>query len=301
MKKFDLSRHGRLALLSAVVYLLLDLPVQATGFLDFGSHIGIKNFLPTTLGLQFGPAGILGSWIGCIATATILGNPVREVLLECLCIPVMGLGTWFLWHLGSGTHRIHFKRPINYLKYLGLLVGLSAICGCVSLLLIPGGAFAATLISYTALGLLVGIPVNIMANGLFCFESVLPPPHQMQYAVSGIITADPESLMLLNEALEDFAFSKQLNQRRVFEIQNCLEELSIRILARIPDARIQIDMNYDDTLSAKLFYAGQRYNPLHIEKDEDELDIMGLNLVKHRALRAAYRYQNHANHIHVVI
>lgn len=300
MKKFDMSRHSALILLSAVIYLLLDLPVQATGFLNFGSYIGIKNFLPTTLGLQFGPAGILGSWIGCLITAVFLGSPVREVLLECICIPIMGLGTWYVWHLGSSTNRIHFKRAINYLKYLGLLVGLSAICGCIGLLIVPG-SFAATMISYTVLGLLVGIPVNIMANGLFCFESVLPPPHKIKHAVSGSISADPETLMLLNEALEDFAFSKKLNQRRVFEIENCLEELSIRILARLPDANIQIDLNYDDTLSAKLCYEGPQYNPLHIEKDEDELDIMGLKLVRHRALRAAYRYRNHTNHVHVVL
>ena len=110
---------------------------------------------------------------------------------------------------------------------------------------------------------------------------------------------------LMERGYEDYPdmcmFSKKLNQRRVFEIENCLEELSIRILARLPDANIQIDLNYDDTLSAKLCYEGPQYNPLHIEKDEDELDIMGLKLVRHRALRAAYRYRNHTNHVHVVL
>lgn len=300
MQKFDWNRHGRLFLLSAVIYLLLDLPVQATGFLTFGSYIGIKNFLPTTLGLQFGPAGILGSLVGCVCTALLLGTPFREVLLECICILIMGTGTWLLWHLGSSTHRIHFKRSINYLKYLGILVGLSTICGCVSLVLL-GGGFAATMVAYTALGLLIGIPVNIMANGLFCFESILPPPYTVQYPVSGTISTDPEGLLLLNEALEDFAFSKGLNQRRIFEIENCLEELTIRILAKLPDTQILVQINYDDTISARLQYHGQKYNPLQIEKDENELDIMGLKLVKHRALRAAFQYSNQTNRIHVVI
>lgn len=300
MQKLDWNRHGRLFLLSAVVYLLLDLPVQVTGFLAFGSYIGIKNFLPTSLGLQFGPAGILGSCAGAVATALLLGTPVREILLECLCILIMGTGTWLLWHLGSGTHRIHFKRGINYLKYFGILVGLSALCGCISLILLEG-AFAATMVSYTALGLLIGIPVNIMANGLFCLEPILPPSYQMQHAVTGVITADPESLMLVNEALEDFAYSKKLNQRRVFEVQSCLEELSIRILAKLPDAQIHIQINYGDTLSARVYYDGKKYNPLYIDKEEDELDIMGLKLIKHRALRAAYQYHDRTNHVHVVI
>ena len=300
MKKLDWNRHSKLFLLSAVIYLLLDLPVQATGFLTFGSYIGIKNFLPTTLGLQFGPAGILGSCFGAVTTALLLDTPFREILLECVCILIMGTGTWLLWHLGSSTHRIHFKRGINYLKYFGILVVLSAICGIISLLF-TRGAFAAIMIAHTVLGLLIGIPVNIIANGLFCFESILPPPYKLQYAVSAFITTDPETLTALNEALEEFAFSKQLNLKRIFEIQNCLEELSIRILARNPDSRIQVDLNYGDTISAKLQYDGAKYNPLHLEKDEDELDIVGLKLVKHRALRAAYQYRGNTNHIQVVI
>jgi len=300
MQKLDWNRHCKLFLLSAVVYLLLDLPVQLTGFLTFGSYIGIKNFLPTFLGLQFGPAGILGSCTGAIVAALLLGTPAREILLESLCVLIMGTGTWLLWHLGSSTHRIHFKRGINYLKYFGILVGLSALCGCISLILLEG-AFVATTASYTALGLLIGIPVNIMANGLFCLEPILPPMYQIQHAVTGVITADPESLMVLNEALEDFAFTKKLNQRRVFEVESCLEELSIRILGKLPDAQIHIQINYGDTLSAKVCYEGKKYNPLYIEKDEDELDIISLNLIKHRALRAAYQYHNRINHVHVVI
>ena len=300
MKKLDWLRHGKFAILSALVYFLLDFPIQATGFLNFGSHIGIKNFLPSTLGLQLGPAGIVGSCMGCIATALLSGSPLSEVLLECITILIMGFGMWIVWHLGSGTHRIHFKRLINYMKYLGLLVGLSAVSGCVGMLFV-NDALVSTVVSYTMLGLVIGIPINIMTNGLFCFEPILPPPYKTQYAVSGVISSDSESLTLFNEALEDFAFEKKLNQRRVFEIESCLEELSIRILANISDTQIKVSINYDDTISARLFYRGQKYNPLRIGKDEDELDIMSLRLIKHRALRAAYQYRNKVNHIHVVI
>ena len=96
MQKLDWNRHGKLFLLSAAVYLLLDLPIQLTGFLTFGSYIGIKNFLPTFLGLQFGPAGILGSCTGAIVAALLLGTPAREILLESLCVLIMGTGTWLL-------------------------------------------------------------------------------------------------------------------------------------------------------------------------------------------------------------
>ena len=287
---------------SALIYLLADVPVQLTGFLTFGSCVGVKNFLPATLGLLFGPWGAIGGCVGCAAGALLLGTPVYEALLECICILVIGVGMWLLWHLGSTTHRIHFKRPINYLKYLGLLVGLSAIAACACFVL-PGmrASFSAVFFAHLSMGLLVGIPVNILFNGLLSIEPVLPPWYSVNYPVSGAITSDPQTLAAFNEALEDFSFSRKLNMKRLFEIQNCVEELSIRILAAQPDAKIEIRMNYDDTFSARLSYPGAKHNPLRTSKDEDELDVMGLKLIKHRALRAAYSYKQGENRILIVL
>ena len=31
---------------SCLVYVILDLPVQLTGYLNFGPYVGMKNFLP---------------------------------------------------------------------------------------------------------------------------------------------------------------------------------------------------------------------------------------------------------------
>ncbi|MBR4371052.1 MAG: hypothetical protein IKS92_08400, partial [Victivallales bacterium] len=86
MNSFE--RHQRILLLlsTACVYFLADLPVQLTGFLQYNSVIGIKNFLPTTLGLLFGPYGVFGAVIGCTATAIILRTPISLMLLEWLCI-----------------------------------------------------------------------------------------------------------------------------------------------------------------------------------------------------------------------
>lgn len=288
---------------SAVIYMLADIPVQLTGFLAFGSYIGIKNFLPATLGLLFGPWGAIGGCIGCAAGGLILSTPLNEILLECALILVIGIGMWLVWHLGSTTHRIHFKRLINYMKYLGLLLGLSAIGGLLGFVLLPedANAFLKIFSAYTAMGLLIGIPVNILFNGLLCIEPVLPPWYKMDYPVSGSIDADPQTLGQFNEMLEEFAFGRRINMKRLFEIQNCIEELSIRILGAQPGAKIHIRMDYDDTISARLSYAGEKHNPLIIRKDDDELDIMSLKLVRHRALRAAYSYKNGENRILIVI
>lgn len=301
MKKPDLKHRGRLVLLSAAIYFLLDLSVQLTGFLQFGPLVGIKNFLPSTLGLQLGPWGIVGGCIGCVLSALVLDVPTAYMLTECVCILVVGMIVWLGWHAGSTSCLVHFKRPMHYLKYAGLLLGSAVVSGLISFLLIPGGAFPEILATYLSLGLLVGIPVNIMANSLFCLEPVLPPPHATVYALDHCVDSDPESLTAFNEAFEDLAFEKHIAQRRVFEIENCIEELTIRILSANSSAKIRIRLNYDDTISARLTYAGEKYNPLKTSRDEDEFAIMSLKLIKQRALRASYRYADDTNLIHVVI
>ena len=51
----------------------------------------------------------------------------------------------------------------------------------------------------------------------------------------------------------------------------------------------------------RLDYAGIKYNPFRINKNEDILDIMSLKIIKHRALRASFVYSDKENKIHVVI
>ena len=82
MKRTDVQRKLRHLLLCAAAYLLSDLPIQLTGFLDFGSWIGIKCFLPVTLGLFFGPWGVAGGMLGCIAAAGILHTPLMKLPLR---------------------------------------------------------------------------------------------------------------------------------------------------------------------------------------------------------------------------
>ena len=424
MNSFE--RHQRILLLlsTACVYFLADLPVQLTGFLQYNSVIGIKNFLPTTLGLLFGPYGVFGAVIGCTATAIILRTPISLMLLEWLCIILPGIGIWLLWHIGSSSPRIRFKRVSNYFRYIGILLVLYAICGGLSRFFIDGGAFWEIMVSYVSLSVLVGIPVNILFNGVLCLDLVLPPTYylansadsvtiqanpsaikdllefldgisqekliatvkKVEYqntleeiflriikakATGGIhvqisltnvmsavftyegpainpmlprddddeidkaglamfrhrtlhtnylhrggmniihflttdglvamLTSDAESLEQFNEQLEDYATSLNIGRKQLFALQNCLEELYIRICKAIPDVRITIQVTYDDTFSIQLSYAQRPYNPLLIGKEEDEMDIASLKLIKHRALRASYKYKYAENLVHIVI
>ena len=424
MNSFERCQRILLLLSTACVYFLADLPVQLTGFLQYNSVIGIKNFLPTTLGLLFGPYGVFGAVIGCTATAIILRTPISLMLLEWLCIILPGIGIWLLWHIGSSSPRIRFKRVSNYFRYIGILLVLYAICGGLSRFFIEGGAFWEIMVSYVSLSVLVGIPVNILFNGVLCLDLVLPPTYylansadsvtiqanpsaikdllefldgisqekliatvkKVEYqntleeiflriikakATGGIhvqisltnvmsavftyegpainpmlprddddeidkaglamfrhrtlhtnylhrggmniihflttdglvamLTSDAESLEQFNEQLEDYATALNIGRKQLFALQNCLEELYIRICKAIPDVRITIQVTYDDTFSIQLSYAQRPYNPLLIGKEEDEMDIASLKLIKHRALRASYKYKYAENLVHIVI
>lgn len=296
----DPSRALGLLLRCALVYLLADLPVQLTGFLSFGSGVGIKNFLPATLGLLFGPYGALGGLLGCTAGALLLGSPAAEYIAEAGSILITAMGMWICWHIGSSSHRIHFKRPVHYAKYLLLLALFSAAGACISLLTGIKGAFLTLFCAQLAMGALIGIPVNILLNSMLCIEPVLPPWCAAPSPVCETIDADPQSFAALSDRLEEFAFEKRIGMKRLFEIQSCIEELYLRILAAQPQARLLVRIDFDDTLSARICYSGGRYNPLRSSKEDDELDQMGLKLIKHRALRAAWSYRRGENRILIV-
>ena len=301
MWKSKISKYCNMILVSAIVYVLLDLPLRITEFLKFDAYIGLKNFLPSTLGLLFGPWGAAGGCIGCVLSALFCHTPVREIVSECGCVLIMGIGMWLLWQGGSVTHKVHFKRPVHYIKLAGFLAILSGCCGLYSTFLMGKQTFVVTSMSYMALGLLVGTPVNILFSDLLCIQPVLPWGCSIKNDVTGVIDAGTNSMDLLNDTLEAFAFERKISRKKIFEIQNCIEEISIRVFERLPDTQIQIRMDYDDAVSLHFLYKGKKYNPFRIEKDEDEISLMGLKLIKHRVLRAMYRYGNGDNEVHIVI
>ena len=428
MTSRQIRQRALLVLCTACVYFLADYPVQLTHFLKFGPYIGIKNFLPTTLGLLFGPYGVLGALIGCTATAALLRTPVNAMLLEWLCIMLPGLGVWILWHLVSHSHKIHFKRGINYFRYIGTITALYAVCGLLSHFFIDGGAFDEIMSSYISLSFLVGIPVNILFNSVLCLNPILPPigrfaPNcettalpatessigamftfingfvsknniddtqkqniqssleeilqrilkcrptsnihlqisndglfsavieydgpsvnplvlqegedeidqaglllflhrilhigyhrirghnivrfRLSNGLSALLTNAPATLEQFNEQLEEYAISqkvaKKVGRKQLFGLQNCLEELYIRICNASPDVKMTINVTYDDTFSVRLAYLGRKFNPLLIGKDDDEMDIASLKLIRHRALRASYKYKYEENVVHIVI
>ena len=89
--------------------------------------------------------------------------------------------------------------------------------------------------------------------------------------------------------------------KKMFIVQNLIEEMYLRILKKFPNAIIDIKANNDVDFSIEFVYIGEKYNPFIMRKDEEEDAIAGLKIIKHRALLAFYSYIYGENRVHIVI
>ena len=273
---------------SALAYVLICLPVQLTNVLPV--HAGIKNFLPFTLGLFFGPSGVLGCCLGGALSLWIAGCSVSEIFAECMMITVTGLGIWYGWHMFVRSRRITFKTAGHYLKYIALVCVLSVLCLDVK-----------TSCSYVVTGLLISLPVNILFGSLLGIEAVFPDGITAEDDADFMITSEPETFEAANEFLELAGEKALAKPKQVLELQSCIEELSLRFLNVMPEAKINVSVLYGEAVSVKMSCEGRKYNPFIIGAGEDMLDIMSLKIIKHRALRASYSYSKGANFVHVIV
>lgn len=287
-----------LTLLCALAYFVIDAPVQLTGILP--SYAGIKNFLPSTLGLFFGAYGAAGCVIGCVLSAVMTGAEFPVVMREIVCVIVVGMGMFHGWHLTTKSGRISFKTWPDYGRYVLLLARL---CLCVWAVYITSSLNAGVSagLAYFLTGLFIGVPVNILFSSLLYIEPVMPRGKFQVNDADFCLLPDAESLEGANEILEMSAMKRGVKMKRVLEIQSCIEELALRIQKAKPDARISVSVTFGDAISARLHYGGEKYNPFHVDPDEDEIDIMSLAIIKHRAIRASFSYSGGENQVHAVV
>lgn len=288
MQDRPVSEKFMLVFLCGLAYFLLDAPFQMTGILP--SYAGIKNFLPFTLGLFFGAYGVSGCISGSLLSSLLLHVSLYEAVYECFCIVITGLGMFSGWHYLVKSHKITFKTLPDYGRYIMLTAILSALC-----LRVPVS------VSYCLFGVFVGVPVNILFSSLLYIEPVLPKNCVRSYDVDFCLFSGMDSLDGANEVIEMTADNYGMSMKRTHEIQSCLEELIIRILNADNDAKISVTLQYGDAISARLSYGGRKYNPFITGKDEDEIDIMSLKIIKHRAIRASFMYSGGKNIVHVVV
>ncbi len=179
------------------------------------------------------------------------------------------------------------KGSRHYCLFSLLLASLLGGCGW-----LLGGPLLAWV--YGILGVLAGIPITILLEGVLCLT---PLPDDASF----VLQAGVESQNDANAVLEETAREQGIGMKRIFEIQSCLEELSIRIFNAMPEASIRVRIRYGEAVSLRLSWEGEKHNPLRIGPDEDALDVAALKIIRHRALQASFGRRDGENRVHVVV
>lgn len=307
MFRYVVLNRIKIVILTAVVYFLADYLVRITGFLKFSSCVGLKSFMPATFGILFGAYGIIGQLIGCTISSFLLSRATNLLYYEYFIIAIMGLGMWFSWHIGSITHKIHFRHMLNYIRFAMLLLFFSAICGVLGQVFTNSNLFSEVVIWNTALGMFMGVPIMIIYSGLMLLNPILPPIMENGQLIKiidnikEVLTKDPQTFASFTEKLEELSMREKMDMKRTFEIQGLAEEMYLRIIELFPEAIIDVRANYDITFSLEYIFIGKRCNPFSIIKKEDEIGDAGFKLIKHRALLAQYSYIYGENNVRVVV
>lgn len=297
----------RFIYISAIIYFCFDYFVQRTNFLQCYSFVGLKSFLPMTIGLNFGLYGIIGELIAVSLTSYLLHTAFKFYIMEIIIVLIFGLGSWFLWHMQSYTHRIHFRYLFNFVRYISLSVFLSFICAIIANNAINRFAYEEVLVWNISMDILVGIPVNIIYAGLMNLNPILPPIYvrgekiKEKNDIIFTVDGDIQSFQTLSEMVEGVLMREKVDMKKTFIIQNLIEEMYLRITRKFPKAIIDVKANCDVDFSVEFIFIEKKFNPFIVQKDEEESDVAGLKIIKHRALLAFYSYIYGENRIHIVI
>lgn len=290
-----------LAGISAVLYFVLDFPIRTTGAFAFPDCIGIKSFLPFSLGLFLGPAGAIGSAAGGLVTSLLVRTTPVACIAETVCVLLVGLGTWCLWFARERDGNVRLERAGDFTWYFVIVALLSLGASGVTAAIEGRDAFLPTLIGFAITGALVSSLANILIGGIFCLDPILPPWCRAHSDILVQLPPEAPSPDAVNEEIESVASEKKISRKRAFEIENCLEELYIRIRGNVPQADVHGRIDMGTTISMRLQYAGEKYDPFRAGASEDEVDLISLKLLRHRALRASYTYRGGENRIHIVV
>ena len=290
-------------LAAAVIYLVLDNLVQRTGFLRFGPTVGLKSFMPVTSGLFLGPAGVLGCCAGGALNGLLMGTAAPWIAAETAAGLITGLGMWLLWPLLSGSVEPALKRLRQYAAYVGLVLGLSLLSGGAARLIAGPEALWPVALGIAVMSLIPGIPIQILLHSMMRLEPAPRAGWKRPGDVSFTLTGDKMSLAAGNELIEACCMRRRIGMAKVFEVENCLEELYIRLCGELSEPDIRTEISFDDTVSLRLAYPGKSGNPFRLREGEDESGAAGLLLLRHRALRASFTRgrRNRKNTIHIVI
>ena len=307
MFRYVLFNRIKIVILTAMAYFLADYLVRITGFLKFSSLVGLKSFMPATFGMLFGIYGVVGELIGCTISAFLLSRALNLLFYEYVIIIIIGVGMWFSWHIGSLTHKIHFRYLRNYARFILLMLFFSFICGVLGQYFTNYSLLHEIVIWNTILSLFMGVPIMIIYSGLMSLNPILPPIMEKGKLIKitddirEVLTKDPNTFASFSEKIDDLALREKIDMKRTFEIQGLAEEMYLRIIELYPQAIIDVKANYDITFSVEYMFIGKKCNPFSNKSISDGIENASLKLMKHRALLASYGYIYGENTVRVVI
>ena len=295
------SQFLGLLTLTMAAYVFLDVPIRISGAFSFSAGVGMKNFLPVVFGMFFGPVGAAGGALGAFLAALFTGESWGEILSETLSVAALSLSSWAVWFALNREGNVRLEKWSKLGLFTAMVIGLSLIPAGITMLFLGAGLFVKTYLGYVLFGEFVGILVIILLGGIFCVEPILPPYAKSVPDASFTLIPGEDALNLANEALEEAAFRKKIPMKKVFETQSVIEELFIRIRKELPDSEVTGAVSFESTITMHIWFTGDKYNPLRLGKEEDEMDIVSLKLIRHRALRASFSHFGGTNSVHIVV
>ena len=297
-------RAGDAALLflsAFALYFLLDFPIRISGAYDFPFLVGMKSFLPMTMGVFFGAPGIAGCVLGAGIGGVLLGSPVSEILTECICITAAGLISRAVWYLGNRNGNVRIETPRHFAQSILAGILCTLVHTAAAWIVIGQREASVAGLVYIVLGALVAVLVHVLMGNIFCVEPVTPKWSERTHDMRILLRPDDRSPGALNDQIEEIAPERGVSMKRIFELENCIEELYIRIRKELPESEVTGYIDLGTTNSLRLFIPGKKYDPLRAGKDEDAVDLLSLTLIRHRALRASCAYRGGENRIHIVL
>lgn len=319
--KNDISKE-RLACFGAcaVVYLFLDIPFRAMGFLNLLPLAGPKNALPMVAGLVFGPAGIGGTAVGALLSNLLYGGSGMEAVSEALAAAAASALFHLLWYLQpKGAVKTDLKTIRHMIRFFltgtaagfvmggveGLLLSRSFETGFSTLFLEVG-------ISSSAWLLLIGMPVFILLTSVFAIQPWAPGrmfgDGEKKDASDLVleIGSNVQELAVVGDAVEQYNEISGIPARRGYAIMSCVEELSVLLQKQLPaTGKIHIHISSASNVVIRLRYPGARYNPFSVQVAPGgpgaNLDILGILMVREMAVHVRYRRRQEENELTIVV
>lgn len=292
---------GKTALIiSAAVYFILDIATRFNQFMGLSDFAGPKNFLPLTLGLLMGPWSAPGMCAGELISALAVGTPLPDAAAEAISIVIMTVGGWYLWYAGN-RRPVYLKRKEDYIRFLLIAAVLSALCSVSAIPIMGMRAWREMAVCYFIFSVFIGVPVIILATSIFCIRSAGPKGYCAAPDVEAVIGPDANGLDELQEKIEELYLGRGFTMKHVFPVENCLEETIVRLQGGCDNGPVEISLFVMDSTSLFVSCSGRKFNPLLRQPGETEEDLLGLVMIKQRALRASYSYRGSCNYLHIVI